>query len=315
MPTAYRPSSAVPLRAMLDSFLGPSEPTPAEPTMRAPTPYERYIQPVANQVSKIGTFLAGDTPEQQAMAMAPAAFGVGLAARKPAEALSKLVRVAEGANPNPKALQYLQEAVEYYAQKHPRLLSHLDEIVVNPRLESGNAKVGSIANMDMGQSHVLAMKPGGVKYLSQQKRPIGTMNVSAEAMENWALPEQAREVVGHELGHTAQFLGDPSRMGRAYTLANQTFGYAGNPAEDLANIIGKKHRQGVSWKPVKPEPTPGVLWKDVKRVTPGAIEDHQQALRNWEFFREQFPRETIKGPSARAGWLQEGGAEVYRPGR
>jgi len=301
MPALSKPQP-VSMRSLLDSVLGQAAPTPSSPTLRAPTAYERYVQPVANAAQKVGEFFGGKTADEQLMSAMPGPMGVGavgmtLAPRKTAEQLANIIRVAEGVPENiaqGPAMKYLREAVAYYAEKHPRLLSHLDEIVVNPTLQSSAfKKSGAIANMDMSQAHLLAQKPGGVKYLNENRRPIGTMNVSAEAMDTWALPEQAREIVGHELGHTSQFLGDPSRMGRAYQAASDTFGYAGNPAEDLSNIIGRKHRYG----PRVPE----AGWKNVTTLI--GLDDQKQALRNWEFFREMFPRETLKGPVATKGPL------------
>lgn len=279
----------------------PGDPNPAPvplrqpPTMRAPTWKERVSGAMQSGVEAVVDnpavrallFAAGSSPEEQrarftdpAVAQPPVSQGVALANRRPAAALNAMVRVAEGANPSAKGLQYLQEAVEYYAQKYPRLLSHLDEVVVQPTMSSKNA-IGknalNVANMDMAHAGQIAQRPGGVKYLNEHRRPIGTMNINAEAMDTWALPEQAREVLGHELGHTGQFLSDPSRMHKAYKEASDIFGYAGNPAEDLANIVGRRHRYG-------PEAT--VL----------QAEDRARARQNWDFFRNEHPRETLRGP-------------------
>lgn len=298
-------------RALFDAALGPATPTPATPTLRAPTPYERYIQPVTDLVEKASTWLGGETPEEQAMAMMPSPLGMGgaaavtLAPRLAPEALKNLVRAAEGVDVSSatlaKPMQYLREAVDYYAQKYPRLLSHLDKIEVQPSLASRNAQskgAQSIANMDMSHAGTLAQRPGGVKHLNEHRRPIGSMNISAEAMENWALPEQAREVVGHELAHTGQFLSDPSRMHLAYADANELFGYASNPAEDLANMVGRGHRYG----PRGPQST----WKEVTSLAGG--EDRAQAQRNWKFFREPHVRENLKGERTLRG------TRVWPPG-
>lgn len=279
----------------------PGDPNPAPvplrqpPSMRAPTWKERVggamqtgVDAVVDNPAIRALLMAvGSSPEEQRarftdpeVAQPPVMQGIALSNRRPAAALNAMVRIAEGANPNAKGLQYLQEAVEYYAKKYPRLLSHLDEIVVQPSMTSKNAigkNAQNVANMDMAHAGQIATRPGGVKYLNENRRPIGTMNINQEAMETWALPEQAREVVGHELGHTSQFLSDPSRMHKAYTEALDTFGYSANPAEDLANMVGRRHRYGPD-------------------VTTLQKADRATAQQNWQWFREQFPRETLRGP-------------------
>lgn len=227
------------------------------PRMRAATPWEQagdlaedFMQTPAGKGLRWAAELAFPTdPESAAMSLVnplqgPAMPAVALVKRAAPEALKSRLAI-EGAEYATSGLteriKWLQDALYRYAESHPRLMSHIKSVKLQPKIpDNFPGSPGALASMSSNRMGA-KVRQRGINEVRDWGAPFFDMELGANVLRLVRSPEDAYGIIGHELTHGSQFLMDPSRADLAYGLGKQagrggSRAYQTHPAERLARM-------------------------------------------------------------------------------
>lgn len=143
---------------------------------------------------------------------------------------------AEGEN----AIALLQAAVNRFAQKYPRIASHVGGVTLERPV--GPNAAGEIAAMSGDQGLERLVRGYGMEKTRGRYVYGGypyQMTVNPDKLSSIKTMQDAEETVGHEMAHAAHSLMDPSRHSTLYDKASEISGYFLNPMEVLARVAGR----------------------------------------------------------------------------